>query len=234
MPKLPLVVPLDTASERSRFSSDFNLGTLTTIVVAHDFICPWCYIALFQTKKLTEQFGVTFDWRGFELYPPGMAVPAKAVADPNAPPPPPSRFDRFMEMEGILVPSPRPAFKRSHNALMGAEWARMDVGPEAAEAYNEAVYRAYWDDCRDISRPAVLSEIAESVGLDGASLRASLAAKRYESHIVPYDDESYSVGIRNVPTFIFGTSERLSEANYTDLARATERFLLRSAKFLGK
>lgn len=234
MPKLPLVVPLGTTSERSRYSSDFNMGTLTTIVVAHDYVCPWCYVALFQTKKLTEQFGVTFDWRGFELYPPGMEVPGKSVVDPNAPPPPPSRFDRFLEMEELTIPSPRPTFRRSHNALMGAEWALLDVGPEAAEEYNEAVYRAYWQEHKDISKPEVLAAIVERIGLDGAALKASLVARRYESHIVPYDDESYSIGIRHVPTFIFGTSERLAEANYTDLARATERFLLRSAKFVGK
>ncbi len=234
MPKLPLVVPLGTASERSRFHSDFNMGTLTTIVVAHDYICPWCYVALFQTKKLTEQFGVSFDWRGFELYPPGMEVPAKAILDSNAVPPPPSRFDRFMETEGVPISSPHPAFKRSHNALMGAEWALLDVGPEAAEAYNEAVYRAYWEQRKDISKLDVLAAIAERAGLDGAALRASIVAKRYEANIVPYDDESYSIGIRNVPTFIFGTSERLVEANFTDLARATERFLLRTAKYVGK
>lgn len=234
MPKLPLVFPQGTTAERSRYSSDFNLGTLTTIVVTHDYSCQWCYPAVFHARRLTEQFGVTFDWRGFELYPPGMVVPPRDVPDPNAPPPPPTRFERYMEAEGIPVPSPRPPFKRSHNALLGMEWAIMEVGPEAAEAYNEAVYRAYWEQHRDISKPDVLAAIAEGVGLDGAALRASIVAKRYEGHIVPYDEEAYGTGIRNLPTFIFGTSERLSEANYSDLARATERFLLRSAKYVGK
>jgi predicted DsbA family dithiol-disulfide isomerase len=220
-----------TSVERSRYSSEFTLGSLTTITICADYVCPWCYPAVFQAKKLTEQFGVSFDWRGFELYPPGMVVAPRAAVDPNAPP---SRFDRFMEVEGISNPTPRPPFKRSHLALLGAEWALMDVGPEAFTAYNEAVYRAYWDEHRDISKLNILAGIAESVGLDGAALWASVIAKRYESHIVPYDEESYSLEIRNVPTFIFGTTERLSEANYTDLARATERFLLRSAKYAGK
>ncbi|GAB4463430.1 MAG: DsbA family protein [Armatimonadaceae bacterium] len=217
-------------TERNRYHSEFVLGALTTITVFHDYICPWCYVAHRQCLKLTEEFGVSFDWRGAELYPPGMVVPEKPKPAPDAPPPPPSRFDLFLEEEGITMPS-RPPFRRSHYALMGAEWALLDFGPEAFDAYNAAVYRAYWEEHRDISKLPVLAEIATEAGLDAPSLLASLTAKRYESHIVPFDDEAYALNIRNVPTFIFGTSERLAEANYDDLARATRRFLLRSEKF---
>ena len=240
MSKQPLVRMTGKLSERSRYSSEFALGSLTTVTICADYTCPWCYVAIFQAKKLTEEFGIRFDWRGFELYPPGMTVPAKPAAPlvpENAPPPPPpapSRFDLFQQEEGIIVPSPRSSFKRSHSALLGGEWALLEVGPQAFDAYNEAVYRAYWEQQKDISKLPVLEEIANGAGLDGAALVGSVAANRYSDHLVPFDNEAYAMGIRNVPTFIFGGNERLAEANYTDLARATQRFLLRSERFREK
>lgn len=240
MPTKPLVDLTGAIAERSRYSSDFALSSLTTITICSDYICPWCYVAFFQARKLTEKYGVNFDWRGCELYPPGMVVPTKPVApppDPNTPPPPPappSRFDLFLEEEELTLPSPRPSFKRSHNALMAAEYATVELGPLAFDAFNEAVFRGYWEQGKDISKLDVLQTLADGAGLDGEALVRSVASNRYERHIIPFDDESYALGIRNVPTFIFGGNERLAEANYTDLARATERFLLRSAKFKGK
>jgi predicted DsbA family dithiol-disulfide isomerase len=110
----------------------------------------------------------------------------------------------------------------------------MELGQEAFERYNQEVYTAYWEQQEDISKPEVLRAIAERVGLDGEALTQSVVAKRYEENIIPFDEEAHALGIRNVPTFIFMTSERLAEANYTDLARATERFLIRSERYRGK
>jgi predicted DsbA family dithiol-disulfide isomerase len=224
--------------ERNYKSLNFVLGSLTSVTLYHDYLCPWCWIGFLQSQRLQSQYGLSFDWRGAELMPasiPYTPAPAKP-ADPEAPPPPPiakSRFDLFVESEGFVMPTPRPAFVRTHNALLGAEWARGE-GPAAFDSYNEAVYRAYWERCEDISNLEVLQALASNAGLDGNALADSVRTDRYTENIVPFDDDAYASGIRHVPTFIFGAEEFLAEANYADLAHAAERYLFRLERHRAK
>lgn len=221
--------------ERNYKSPKFTLGSLTTITLFHDYICPWCWVGFHQARRLTGEFGLAFDWRGAELIPPGMAytpaAPSPKSAAPAAPPRPKGRFDRFLDEEGIVLPAPRPAFVRSHAALLGAEFAR-DAGH--FDAFNEAVYRGFWEHHEDISDLAVLERLASAVGLDGAALAASVRAERFAETIVPFDEDAYARGIRHVPTFLFGAEEYLAEAHYADLAHAAERFLARAKRFKEK
>jgi predicted DsbA family dithiol-disulfide isomerase len=235
----PPVFPSTDQEARNYKSDKFELGSLTHIVLAHDYLCPWCWIGFLHSRRLTEEYGVTFDWRGFELVPPRMdytPAPPKPV-DPNeppAPPKPPTRFDLFVQAEGFVMPSPRPAFTRTHNALLGAEWAFLELGPQGFDLYNEAIYRGFWEKREDIANVDVLARLAGDAGLDSSALVAAVTEQRYENNIVPYDDDAYAVGIRHVPTFLFNGEEKLAEAPYADLARATERFLVRAEKFKGK
>lgn len=229
----PLVSPSGDPQERNYKSDKFQLGTLTHVVLIHDYICPWCWVGFLHARRLADEFGLTFDWRGFELIPPGMdfSPPPPRPAEPEVPPRPPGRFDQFLVDEGIEMPAPRPAFTRSHRALLGAEFARAE---NKFDAYNEAVYHAYWEERQDISEPAVLERLAADAGLDTAAFSASVNAERFAENIVPFDDEAYAMGIRHVPTFLFGAEEKMAEANYADLAHAAERFLVRAEKFKGE
>jgi predicted DsbA family dithiol-disulfide isomerase len=224
--------------ERNYQSPNFVLGSLTTITIYCDYLCPWCWIGFLQAQRLQSEYGLVFDWRGAELMPssiPRNPAPPKADA-PQAPSSPlaaKSRFDLFVEAEGIMMPTPRPPFVRTHNALLGAEWARNE-GLDCFDVYNAAVYHSYWRRCDDISDLSLLEGLITSVGLDGAAMIDSIRADRYTENIVPFDDEAYAAGIRHVPTFIFGAEEVLAEANYTDLAHAAERFLFRLERHRGK
>jgi predicted DsbA family dithiol-disulfide isomerase len=76
--------------------------------------------------------------------------------------------------------------------------------------------------------------LARSAGLDSDAFVAAIEAEQHADRIVPFDDPAYAIGIRHIPTFIFGAEEQMAEANYTDLAHATERFLFRLKKRQGK
>lgn len=211
-----------------------HLGALTSITIWHDFLCPWCYVALIQAEKLTAEFGVTFDWRGAELFPPALNYKPgpPQPTDPNAPPAPKARFDLFVEAEGIVMPTPRPAFANMHAALLAAEHVTVRHGADKANAFIAAVYRAYWEQQADVADLAVISRIAESsVAVPAPPLLESIASREYETNIIGFDDDAYTAGIRHVPTFVFGGEERLAEAPYSSLAHATERFLIRLEKY---
>jgi hypothetical protein len=72
---------------------------------------------------------------------------------------------------------------------------------------------------------------AEAAGLDGVE---AVWAERYAENIVPFDDEVYSSTGSASGTCRRSYSiaeEKIAEAPYSDLAHATERFLVRAAKF---
>ena len=140
---------------------------------------------------------------------------------------PKTRFALFCDIEQIFPPSPRPGFVRTHNALLAAEWAKETGG---FDALNEEIYRAYWERCENIESIEVLAALAEKLGLDGSALAESVRASRHDEKILHFDDGAYRVGVRHVPTFLFGAEELLAEAHYVELKFAAERFFLRRAK----
>lgn len=235
--RMPPPIALTGDPEERNYKSDkFVFCTQTSISLWHDYICPWCFVGFHQAMRLTKEFGVTFDWRGAELLPPGMAYTPHPPPplDPNAPSAPPSRFDRFAQSEGLVPPSPRPAFVRSHRALLGQEFALRTGDYDTVVAYNEAVYRAFWERREDISDIQVLTPLAEAAGMDGTAFAQAVEAEQDVDNIVPFDDDAYANGIRHVPLFLFGGEELLTEAPYASLAAATESFLVRREKFQGK
>ena len=103
-----------------------------------------------------------------------------------------------MDAEGL------PYAKRTHtyNSRLAQElgkWA--DTQPGGA-AIHDKLYRAYFVDRRNIGDPAVLVEIAESVGLDGAEARRILDERRFSDEIDADWRKSASYGVTGVPTFV--------------------------------
>lgn len=183
------------------------------LTVAHDFICPWCWVAWEQAKKLASEFPtLELDWVGYELLPEGLEY-SPAAPDLNAPQKPrvPSRFELFLLAEGLLVPKRSRPFSRSRQALEGVEFAKT-VGK--ADAYLGAVYHAYWEEDRDIAERAVLKQIAAKAGLDVEAFDRALEERIYRDRIVEYDDPAHAAGVWNVPTWMF-PEEWVAEQPYT-------------------
>ena len=201
------------------------------IVIYHDYLCPWCWVGFFQAKKLTEETGVAFEWVGASLYPPELdgppSSPGPRPETPVDPGVPKSRFELFCDAEQIFPPSPRPGFVRTHNALLAAEWAKQNGG---FDALNEAIYRAYWERCEDIEDIDVLAALAERPRPRRRVARRVGPRGRFDDKILRFDDGAYNVGVRHVPTFLFGAEELLAEAHYVELKFAAERFRIRQSK----
>ena len=113
---------------------------------------------------------------------------------------------------------------RTHNALEGAAYAQ-DKEPALFDAYNEAVYRAFWECSEDISDLAFLGRLAEGAGLDKSAFMEAVSSKAYYDAIVRFDDDAYAADITHVPTFKF-RGERCAEAPYTTIKELAERYLV--------
>lgn len=190
------------------------------IVVAHDFTCPWCWIGLNQAKRLSERFGVEFDWVGYELWPEALGWPTpgpKPEPDPRKPATP-SRFDLALAAEGIDLPGVRkPKQMRVHHAMQAVEFAK-DRG--VGQAMLERLYHAYWQEGAAIGELEVLGELSRGL-VDVDEMLLALEARAYSARIVAFDDDAYSAGVFNVPTFFIG-GRRYAEQPYGVLEQAVE------------
>ena len=193
------------------------------LTVAHDYICPWCWAGWHQSRLLKTEFPtLEFDWKGHELLPEGMEY-TPTPPDPNAPKKPrvPTRMELLLSADGLQLPERKRPLSRSRMALEGAEFAR-EAGK--AEEYHDAIYHTYWEEDRDIADLAILTEVAERIGLDGAAFRQALEQRVYRDRIVEFDAPSYAAGIWNVPTWEF-PEEWVAEQPYSVVRAMTERFV---------
>lgn len=196
------------------------------VTIAHDYLCPWCWVGFFQAKRLKEEFPqIQQVWQGYELLPEELGPLPTHDPHPKDPDAPLSRFDLFSQAEGAPVPEGRTiGIIRTHDALEGAAYVQ-DKEPEKFDAYNEAVYRAFWEQSEDISDLNVLGRLALESGLDQAAFLGDVASKAYSSAIVRFDDDAYAADVTHVPTFIF-RGERCAEAPYTTVQDLAKRYLI--------
>ncbi len=197
-----------------------------TVTIAHDYLCPWCWVGFFQAKKLREEFPqIRQVWQGYELLPEELGPLPQFNPHPKDPDAPPTRFELFSQAEGALVPEGRTiGIIRTHNALEGAAYVQ-DKAPELFDAYNEAVYRAFWEGSEDISDLSVLGRLAQSAGIGTDAFLAAVSSKAYYGEIVRFDDDAYAADVTHVPTFLF-RGERCAEAPYTTIKELAERYLV--------
>lgn len=173
-----------------------------TIRIAHDFTCPWCWIALHQTHHLKAEFPeLNFDWVGYELWPESIAWPEpgeKPEENPNRAKTP-SRLDLAYDASGISKPTiERPKRMRIHAALEAVEFAR-ESG--ADRELIEAFYRALYEEGKAIGEPQVIAEIAQGIVPNVPEMLEAIQERRYADRIVPFDEDAHSAGVYNVPTF---------------------------------
>ncbi|WP_038473142.1 dihydrofolate reductase family protein [Fimbriimonas ginsengisoli] len=197
---------------------------VVTIPVAHDFICPWCWVGLLQARRLEREFGVSFEWLSYELIPDALEWSTSTPASP--PPankaPTPSRFDLIKAADGVVMPAAeRPKQMRTHNAHEAVEYAKTEG---VADALVERLYRALWEDGETINDPVVLRRLAAGIVMDLDALDDAIRNRRFEDKIIGFDEDAYASGVYNVPTFFIG-GEKYAEQPYVVLRQAVKNAL---------
>ena len=141
------------------------------ILVWSDYVCPFCYLELPILDRLQAEFDgpIEIDWRAFELRP--EPVP---TLDPGG-----EYLHRvwnqsvypMADERGMTLRLP-PVQPRSRKALEAAEFAR-EAG--RFDPMHRALFKAFFEDGRDLADHGVLIETAQSVGLDSQALEGALA-----------------------------------------------------------
>ena len=92
----------------------------------------------------------------------------------------------------------------TYNSRLAQELGKWADTQPGGEAIHDALFRAYFVDARDISRPAVLLEIAERAGLSAAGAREVLEQRTFKDAVDADWALSRQYGITGVPTFVAG------------------------------
>lgn len=102
------------------------------------------------------------------------------------------------ERLGIVMHLP-PIQPRSRRAHEAAKWAQAQ---DQFDAYNEAVFRAFFERGEDLGNLDVLVNLAGDLGLDDSNLRAALENKQFEPLVLADEHEAADLGVHAVPAFV--------------------------------
>lgn len=170
-------------------------------------------------EKLKQSYHVQVQWRSFELRPvgePPISPEYRARIEAGRP----QMVKMARERYGLEINS-GPFGINSRPALVGAKF------PEAqgvGEAYHDAVFRAYWQEAKNIEDLAVLAEVATAVGLDGPQFLAALDDLQYQQAVMADVQQAFQYGLSGVPALVYNNKYLVSGAQpYELLAQVTEK-----------
>jgi predicted DsbA family dithiol-disulfide isomerase len=92
----------------------------------------------------------------------------------------------------------------TYNSRLAQEVGKWADTQPGGEAMHDALFRAYFVQARDISRPAVLLDVAEHVGLPADGAREVLEQRTFRDAVDGDWALARRYGITGVPTFVAG------------------------------
>ena len=109
----------------------------------------------------------------------------------------------------------------SRPALVGAKFAEAQgVG----EAYHNAMFRAYWQDAKNIEDVDVLAEVATAVGLNRDEFLAALDDPQYQNAMLADVQQAFQYGLSGVPAMVYNNKYLVTGAQpYELLAEVAEK-----------
>lgn len=171
------------------------------MLVYSDYVCPYCMLSEQIIEQAVAGKDITVEWRPFELRP--EPTPTLRPEDDYLPAVWARSVYPMAKRLGvpIVLPkvSPQPY---THLAFEGACFA---AEHGKADEYHAAMFRAFFQQERDIGEIDVLVDVAAGIGLPAEEFRAALVDRRYaDEHRRAYEHALNEVQIRAVPTIIVG------------------------------
>lgn len=178
--------------------------------IVSDPICPWCYIGLtLLHQALAERPDHPFElvWHPFQLNPdmPREGMDRREYLE-----------TKFGGREGA-VRAYAPVLERAEAAGLNINFEAIKRTPNTLDAHRlihwagiegdqtsvaQALFRAYFDEGRDIGDVDVLADLADAAGMDAAVVRKLLQSTADREEIMTRDKQFREMGVTGVPTFI--------------------------------
>ena len=111
----------------------------------------------------------------------------------------------------------------TYNSRLAQEIGKWADTQPGGEAIHDALFRAYFVDARDISRPEVLLDIVQHVGLSTDGAREVIENRTFKEAVDEDWRLSRQYGITGVPTFVVGSYGVVGAQPYETLEQLVEK-----------
>lgn len=190
-----------------------------TIDVYVDYVCPFCFLVEPAIEELKRDRDVRVRVRPFELRP--DPVPTLRPEDDYLPRVWRDAVYPMAERVGVPVRlpsvSPQPRTEKAFLVLQLAQEQGL------AEVYSRAMFVAFFQDDRDISDEDVIVDIAETLGMDAASVRKAMSSpERLRQHRVDLAHATKTVGVTVVPGIVINGTLLQGVPSATRLKKAVD------------
>jgi predicted DsbA family dithiol-disulfide isomerase len=194
-----------------------------TIDIVSDVVCPWCYLGKARLElavaEVQDEVGVDINWRPYRLNP---DHPAEGV-------------DHHAHLAQKLGGEDAVASAHETLTALGAEvgiafdFAAIRIGPNTLDAHRllhwaalegrdiqdrvaNALFKAYFEDGRNVGDHAVLLDIAEASGLNRKVIANLLKGEADKDTVLAEIDAAQKMGVSGVPFFILDGQYAISGA----------------------
>ena len=191
--------------------------TIVTVDIVSDIVCPWCWLGkqYFDAAVIASpDIDVQVNWRPYML---DAGIPESGIPYPEYMKAKfgTGRSDKFKAMREHLeaaagdagiefhfddIPM-RPNTLKAHLLIKWA--AKNGDGQSKAHAASGALFKAFFQDLRDVGDNKVLAELADDIGMDGKLVTELLEAGRDVDKLKAELAYFQKLGVTSVPTFIY-------------------------------
>jgi len=193
--------------------------------IISDPICPWCFIGKAQLDRALEKrpgHPCTVEWHPFQLNPdmPAEGMDRRAYLEA-----------KFGGKDGAYQ-AYQPIVEHAKKAGVAIEFDKITRTPNTLDAHRlihwagiegrqtfvvAALFKAYFQEGRDIGNTEVLADIADSADMDAAVVQKLLASDADRETLLEREAHSRKMGVNSVPTFIVGGQHAVPGAQPTEL-----------------
>ncbi len=175
----------------------------TPIDFYFDFSSPYSFLAAEQIEAIAARHGRSVMFRPILL---GAVFKASGSAPLTEQYGPKARysvhdFERSARFVGVRYRHPSKFPIGAVTASRAVLWLQRDR-PEKANSFVLAVFRAFFQDDRDIADAAVVAEIAQSLGIDGARLLEAALAADIKDALRRQVEDAVALGVFGAPTIV--------------------------------
>jgi len=178
------------------------------VVVFSDYVCPFCRLgrASLELYREDRDAPLSVEWHPFDLrgYKRDESREIQSDVDDGKDDDyfeqVRENVERLSEEYGVDADIDAVPDTDSWNAQQAAFYVREEQ-PELFDAFDDALFAAYWDDHRDIGDPDVIADVADAVGLDAEAIRAAATDDAWADRLAEQFEAARERGVTGVPTF---------------------------------
>ena len=168
-----------------------------------DFSSPYSFLASEQIEPLAARYGRTVTFRPTLL---GIVFKASGSAPLTEQYGPKARysvhdFERSARFIGVRYRHPSKFPIGAACADRAVLWLQQHR-PDQANAFVHAVFRAFFQDDRDISDAAVVAQVAQGLGIDGRQLMEAAQEPAIKDELRRRVEEAVAFGVFGAPTIV--------------------------------